>query len=79
MHLVTDEKAAGNTRLAQWGQTSLIETLCFYRKFVLADSLVFQIPPLRQAWERYMLCFPKLRIKTKLTRHKTENEKPFQP
>jgi hypothetical protein len=42
-----------NTRLAQWGQTSLIESLCFYCKFVLADNLVFQNPPLRQAWERY--------------------------
>ncbi len=44
-----------NTRLAQWGQTSLIENLCFYCKFVLVDNLVFQNPPLRQAWERYRL------------------------
>ena len=42
-----------NTRLAQWGLTSLIENLCFYCKFVLVDNLVFQNPPLRQAWERY--------------------------
>jgi hypothetical protein len=41
-----------NTRLAQWGLTSFIETLCFYCKFVLVDNLVFQNPPLRQAWER---------------------------
>lgn len=44
-----------NTRLAQWGLTSLIENLCFYCKFVLVDNLVFQNPPLRQAWERYRL------------------------
>ena len=41
-----------NTRLAQWGLTSLIETLCYYCKFVLVDNLVFQNPPLRQAWQR---------------------------
>ena len=46
-------RAAHNTRLAQWGLTSFIETLCFYCKFVLVDNLVFQNPPLRQAWERY--------------------------
>ncbi len=44
---------AYNTRLAQWGLTSFIETLCFYCKFVLADNLVFQNPPLRQAAKRY--------------------------
>jgi hypothetical protein len=48
----TERKTAYNTRLAQWGLTSLIETLCFYFKFVLVDNLVFQNPPLRQAWER---------------------------
>ncbi len=48
------ETAATNTRLAQWGLTSYIESLCFYCKFVLVDNLVFQNPPLRQAWERYL-------------------------
>jgi len=48
-----DRRPAGNTRLAQWGLPSLIGSLCFYCKFVLVDSLVFQNPPLRQAWERY--------------------------
>lgn len=43
---------AGNTRLAQWGLMWLIESLSFNCKFMLADSLVFQNPPLRQAWER---------------------------
>jgi hypothetical protein len=47
------KKTAGNTRLAQWGLKWFIETLYFYCKFVLADNLVFQNPPLRQAWERY--------------------------
>lgn len=42
-----------NTRLAQWGLTSVIGGLCFYSKFVLVDNLFFQNPPLRQAWERY--------------------------
>ena len=51
-----DSMPAANTRLAQWGLTSYIESLCFYRKFVLADNLVFQNPPLRQAWERYASC-----------------------
>jgi hypothetical protein len=48
-----EKERTANTRLAQWGLTSVIETLCFYCKFVLADNLVFQNPPLRQAWERY--------------------------
>lgn len=43
-------RAAANTRLAQWGLTRFIESLCFYCKFVLADNLVFRNPPLRQAW-----------------------------
>lgn len=47
-----DRRASGITRLAQWGLTRFIETLCFYCKFLLADNLVFQNPPLRQAWER---------------------------
>ena len=51
--LTTERTATANTRLAQWGLTSFIETLCFYCKFVLADNLVFQNPPLRQAWNRY--------------------------
>ena len=51
---MTDRRrAAYNTRLAQWGLASFIESLYFYCKFVLADNLVFQNPPLRQAWERY--------------------------
>jgi hypothetical protein len=51
--MTADERKPGyNTRLAKWGLTSFIETLCFYCKFVLADNLVFQNPPLRQAWER---------------------------
>jgi hypothetical protein len=45
-----------NTRLAQWGLKWLIETLRFYCKLVLADNLVFQNPPLRQAWERCAPC-----------------------
>jgi len=47
------KNTAYNTRLAQWGLKWFIESLCFYCKFVLADNLVFQNPPLRQAWERY--------------------------
>jgi hypothetical protein len=46
------ESRPHNTRLAQWGLTLLNETLCFYCKFVLVDNLVFQNPPLCQAWER---------------------------
>jgi hypothetical protein len=42
----------GNTRLAQWGLTSFMETLCFFITFVLVDNFVFQNTPLRQAWER---------------------------
>lgn len=49
----TERKTAGNTHLAQWGLTWFIESFCFYVTFVLADNLVFQNPPLRQAWERY--------------------------
>ncbi len=50
--LRTDSFTAANTRLAQWGLTRFVESLCFYCKFVLQDNLVFQNPPLRQAWER---------------------------
>jgi hypothetical protein len=50
----TERKTAYNTRLAQWGLASFNESLCFFCKFVLADNLVFQNPPLRQAWERYV-------------------------
>jgi hypothetical protein len=46
-------RAAANTRLAQWGLTWLIGSMCIYCKFVLVDNLVFLNPPLRQAWERY--------------------------
>lgn len=46
-----------NTRLAQWGLTSFIESLCIYCKFAQADNLVLQNPPLRQAWERYQQCW----------------------
>jgi hypothetical protein len=52
--MTTERKTPYNTRLAQWGLTRFIESLCFYCKFVLADNLVFQNPPLRQAWERYV-------------------------
>ena len=53
--MTTDkEQRTANTRLAQWGLTSFNESLCFYCKFVLVDNLVFQTPPLRQAWERYV-------------------------
>jgi hypothetical protein len=36
------EKTPYNTHLAQWELTQLIESLCFYCKFVLVDNLVFQ-------------------------------------
>ncbi len=48
-----DKTTTANTRLAQWGLIRFIESFCFYFKFVLVDNLVFQNPPLRQAWERY--------------------------
>lgn len=44
--------SAANTRLAQWGLTPLIESLCFYCKFVLVDNLVFQNPPLHKSLKR---------------------------
>jgi hypothetical protein len=47
-----ERRPAGNTRLAQWRLIWFIEILYFFCKFVLADNLVFQNPPLRQAWER---------------------------
>ena len=70
---------AGNRRLAQWRVTWLIEHSTSHQLLWCIDSFVLQNPPLRQAPNRYMLCFPKLRIKTKLTKHKTVNEKLFQP
>ncbi len=52
MTFIQRSKPAANTRLAQWGLTWFIESLCFYCKFVLADKLVFPNPPLRQARNR---------------------------
>jgi hypothetical protein len=43
---------ATNTRLAQWGLRFYNQKSGYYCTFVLVDSLVFQNPPLRQAWER---------------------------
>lgn len=48
----TDNRAAGNMRLAQWGVTSKIESSCFYSSAVLGNSLVLLSPPLRQAQKR---------------------------
>jgi hypothetical protein len=45
--------AAPNKRMAQWGLTWLIGSLCFYCKVVMVDNFVFQNLPLRQARERY--------------------------
>ena len=53
--LLIKKGTVANTRLEQLGLTSFIESLCFFYKFVLADSLVFQNPPLRQAWERQVV------------------------
>jgi hypothetical protein len=48
-----DRKAqTTNTRLAQLGLTRIIESFCYFCKFVLADNLDFQNPRLREAWGR---------------------------
>ena len=55
---MTTEKTTGyNTRLAQWGLTFYNQKSGYHSAFVLADSSVFQNPPLRQAWERYAQCY----------------------
>jgi hypothetical protein len=46
-----------NTRLAEGGLTRFNESFWFYSKFVLVCNLVFQNPPLRQAWELYASVF----------------------
>ncbi len=51
---LTGSLAAGNTRLAQWGLTFYNQKSGYYCTFVVVDNLVFQNPPLRQAWERCM-------------------------
>jgi len=48
-----DRITSHNTHLTQWGLTSYNQKSGYYYRFVLADSSVFQNPPLRQAWERY--------------------------
>ena len=48
-----NRRAAGNTRLAQWGLRFYSQKSGYYYTFVLADSSVLQNPPLRQAWERW--------------------------
>lgn len=50
-NIIESEARPHNTRLAQWGLTSIVDSLCFYCKFVLADNLLLQNPPLRQEWE----------------------------
>jgi hypothetical protein len=56
-NIMTEEKQrTANTGLAKLA-VEYIETLCFYVTFVLADNLVFQNPPLRQAWERYLIFY----------------------
>ena len=50
--LRTDSKAAGNMGLAIAGVQWLIEVLCFYFTFVLADSLVLLNARHRQAPNR---------------------------
>lgn len=52
MTTTEDKTPAGNTRLAQWGAKCKIEVSFFYQALCYVDSLVFQNPPLRQAWER---------------------------
>lgn len=41
-----------NTRLAQWGLMFYNQKSGYYCAFMVADSLVFQNPPLRQSLER---------------------------
>jgi len=49
----TDSTAAANMGLAIAGGQWLIEVLCFYFTFVLADSLVLRNARHRQALKRY--------------------------
>ncbi len=46
-------RASANMRLAQWGVTRKIESLCIYLTLVQVDSVVLLSPPLRQAQKRY--------------------------
>ena len=50
--LTKTRRAAGNSRLPQWGLTWLIEVQCFYQDLFLVDSEVLRNPPLRQAAKR---------------------------
>jgi hypothetical protein len=45
-------RASANMRLAQWGVTRKIESLCIYLTLVQVDSVVLLSPPLRQAQKR---------------------------
>ncbi len=54
-----DRITSHNTHLTQWGLTSYNQKSGYYYRFVLADSSVFQNPPLRQAWERCTKAWPK--------------------
>jgi len=49
----TEEKAAGNRRLAKKRVQCLYEVLCFVSSAVLTDSFVLRNPLLRQAPKRY--------------------------
>jgi len=51
--LQTDSRAAANKGLAIAGGQWLIEVLCFYFTFVLADSLVLRNARHRQAPNRW--------------------------
>jgi hypothetical protein len=52
-HLLMKIKTAGNTRLAQWRVTWLIENSTSHQLLWCFDSLVLRNPPLRQAPNRW--------------------------
>jgi hypothetical protein len=49
-----DRTPAGNTRLAQWRVTWLIEHSTSHQHLWCIDSFVLRNPPLRQAPKRYL-------------------------
>ena len=49
-------RASANNTYPKVAVQWINEALCFVSSSVLADNLVFQNPPLRQAWERYTQC-----------------------
>ena len=74
-HIELKRKAADNRRLAQWRVTWFIEHSTPHHLLWCIENFSLQIPPLRQAPNRYMLCYLKIALKNKILKTKNKLNK----